>query len=87
MVLPGTYATHSRAQDFYFGDDGLLRRQDYTLDIAGGPKIANYALEIVDVDGFKIASKRRAYLCDKHYTVQRDRLLISLDISNFSVKA
>lgn len=87
VVLPSNYATHSRTQEFYFGDDGLLRRQDYTLDIAGGEKVANYAFDFVNVDGIKVASKRRAYLCDKHYKALRDRLIISLDFSNFHVVA
>src|SRR3546814_8317162 len=79
--MPEGIATHSRAQEFYFGADGLLRRQDYTLDIADGSRIANYALDIVDVDGIRIASKRRAYLCNKTYDVLRDRLIIRLDRS------
>src|SRR3546814_19347500 len=48
-VMPEGIATHSRAQEFYFGAAGLLRRQDYTLDIADGSRIATYALDIVDV--------------------------------------
>lgn len=87
VVLPSTFATHSRAQEFYFGEDMLLRRQDYTLDVAEGLNVANYALDIVDADGFKLPSKRRAYLCNKKYDVLRDRLLISLDMSNFRVTA
>lgn len=86
VVMPEGIATHSRAQEFYFGEDMLLRRQDYTIDIAGGYRIANYAHGIVDVDGLKIASKRRAYLCNKKYEVQRDRLIISLDLSNIRLK-
>lgn len=84
-VMPEGIATHSRAQEFYFGADGLLRRQDYTLDIADGSRIANYALDIVDVDGIRIASKRRAYLCNKTYDVLRDRLIIRLDLGNFQL--
>src|SRR3546814_20584808 len=83
--MPEGIATHSRAQEFYFGADGLLRRQDYTLDIADGSRIANYALDIVDVDGIRIASKRRAYLCNKTYDVLRDRLIIRLDLGNFQL--
>src|SRR3546814_15162215 len=44
-VMPEGIATHSRAQEFYFGADGLLRRQDYTLDIADGSRIANRSEE------------------------------------------
>ena len=31
--------THTREQIFCFGPDGLLRRQDYTVDILGGDRI------------------------------------------------
>jgi hypothetical protein len=84
-VLPERFATHSRAQEFYFGDDMLLRRQDYTLDIAGGFKVANYASEFVDVTGLKLPSKRRAFLCNKKYDEQSDYPLVRLDMSNFRI--
>ena len=35
-TFPDSIATHSREQDFYFGPDGLLRRRDYHVDVAGG---------------------------------------------------
>ena len=87
VVLPERFATHSRAQEFYFGDDRLLRRQDYTVDIASGFKVANYALDIVDVDGLKLPSKRRGYMCNKKYDVPGGKALMSLDMSNFRVNA
>lgn len=83
VILPSRFATHSRVQEFYFDKDMLIRRQDYTLDIADAPRIAHYALDNVDVDGFKVPTKRRAYLCNKRYEVQRDKLYISMDLSNF----
>ena len=46
VVLPPRFATHSRAQEYFFGNDGLLRRQDYRFDIATSIKIANYAQDI-----------------------------------------
>jgi hypothetical protein len=33
--FPDRIASHSKAQDFYFGEDFLLRRHDYNLEIAG----------------------------------------------------
>jgi hypothetical protein len=84
-VLPERFATHSRAQEFYFGDDMLLRRQDYTLDIAGGFKVANYASEFIDLTGLKLPSKRRAFLCNKKYDEESDLPLVRLDMSNFRI--
>ncbi|MFD4543308.1 hypothetical protein [Streptomyces bauhiniae] len=83
-VMPSRFVTHSRAQEFYFGPDLLLRRHDYTVDIAGGFRAANYASEHVEVDGLIIPGRRRAYMCDKNYRVLRDRLMIWIDFSDFS---
>ncbi len=35
-TLPPEITTHSAEQIFYFGDDGLLRRLDYTVEADGG---------------------------------------------------
>jgi hypothetical protein len=82
VVMPDRFATHSRAQEFYFGDDMLLRRQDYTLDVADGFNAANYASEVVCTSGISLATKRRAYMCNKSYRVLRDRLMIWIDMAN-----
>ena len=85
VIFPPNFASHSTVQDFYFGNDFLLRRQDYTLDIAGGHKIANYALDVARWDGLLIPTKRRAYLCDDDkYRVLYNRLFISIDFSDIS---
>jgi len=34
--FPGSIETHSLVQDFFFGEDLMLRRHDYTVNIAGG---------------------------------------------------
>lgn len=80
-VMPSRFATHSRAREFYFGPDLLLRRQDYTVDIAGGFNSANYASEHVEFDSLVLPGKRRVYMCDKNYNVLRDRLMIWIDFS------
>ncbi len=59
VKLPSNLASHSTVQDFYFGDDFLMRRQDYTLDVAGGCNVANYALNFRAFDGLFIPTKRR----------------------------
>ena len=76
VTFPSSFASHSTVQEFHFGNDFLLRRQDYTLDVAGG----NYALDVAHYDGLLIPTKRRAYLCDNNYRVLYDRLFIWIDI-------
>ena len=34
--FPGSIETHSLIQDFFFGEDLMLRRHDYSVNIAGG---------------------------------------------------
>ena len=36
VTFPDSIASHSREQVSYFGEDGLLRRHDYTVDVLGG---------------------------------------------------
>lgn len=81
--FPNGLASHSKEQDFYFGDDFLLRRHDYYLEIAGGGPVAQYVYEIVEADGFRFPTKRRAYVRGPHLKAIRDLLLISLDLTNF----
>jgi hypothetical protein len=54
-------ATHSTEQVFYFDKDGLLRRQDYNVDVLGGAPSANYASEYKEFSGLVIPTRRRVY--------------------------
>lgn len=42
VEFPPSIATHSPIQTLYVGDDGLLRRHDYNLEIAGNTPGAHY---------------------------------------------
>jgi hypothetical protein len=81
--FPDEIASHSKEQDFYFGDDFLLRRHDYHVDVAGGFPAAQYVYGIVDEDGLRFPTKRRAYLRGPDLKPIRDLLLVSIDLSNF----
>ncbi|WP_077100063.1 hypothetical protein [Mycobacterium terramassiliense] len=75
-------ASHSTEQEFYFGSDFLLRRHDYRVDVAGGFAAIQYVYDIVEADGIKLPSKRRAYRCDAHGRLLADELMVSIDISD-----
>src|ERR1700738_833903 len=45
--FPPTMATHSEVQDFYFGEDLLLRRHDYNVDVAGGFDAAQLVFDYI----------------------------------------
>src|SRR5258706_4060000 len=60
--FPDAIASHSQEQDFYFGDDFLLRRHDYHLDVAGPGPVGQDVYDIGEGGGVRFSSKRRAYV-------------------------
>ena len=59
--FPEGVPAHSREQSYYFGPDGLIRRNDYTAEVFGGwAKAAHYVWDYRDFGGFKIPTRRVA---------------------------
>ncbi|HUN97363.1 MAG TPA: hypothetical protein VMU69_14180 [Bradyrhizobium sp.] len=58
--FPGSIETHSQNQDFFFGEDLMLRRHDYSVNIAGGFAAAQLTSEYVTLQGISLPTKRRA---------------------------
>jgi len=81
--FPAEIATHSTTQEFYFGEDHLLRRHDYRVDVAGGFAAAQYTSGIVEADGIRFPSKRRAYRADPDGRPLHHALMVSIDLSDF----
>lgn len=82
VTFPDDIASHSTVQDFYFGDDYLLRRHDYHVDIAGGFAAAQYVYDIDEADRIKFPTKRRAYLRGSDGRPDHDHLMVSIDLSD-----
>lgn len=82
--FPSQYASHCDEQEFYFGSDFLLRRHDYRVDVAGSFPAAQYVDQIVEVQGLKMPTRRRAYVRGPDMRPARDLLMVAIDLSNFS---
>jgi hypothetical protein len=82
--LPGSIETHCLVQDFFFGEDFLLRRHDYTLTIAGGFAAAQLTSDYTEAGGIRLPTKRRAYARAADRQPIKDLLLVSIDIGNVS---
>jgi hypothetical protein len=80
--FPGAIATHSALQDFFFGDDLLLRRHDYNVDIAGAFDAAQLVYDYIEADGIRLPSRRRAYTRGTDSRPRLDPLMVSIDISD-----
>jgi hypothetical protein len=80
--FPGSIETHSLIQDFFFGEDLLLRRHDYSVNIAGGFPAAQLTSEYVVADGIHLPTKRRAYTRGPDRRPIADMLMVSIDLSD-----
>src|SRR3984885_3019355 len=79
--FPGSVETHSLVQDFFFGEDLLLRRHDYSVNIAGGFAAAQLTSDYVVANGIRLPSKRRAYTRGPDRRPILEMLMVSIDIS------
>jgi hypothetical protein len=77
--FPGSMETHSLVQDFFFGDDLMLRRHDYSVNIAGGFKAAQLTSNLT-VDGILLPTNRRAYTRGPDRRPILEMLMVSIDI-------
>jgi len=84
VTYPSNIASHSKQQDFYFGQDYLLRRHDYHVQASGGFAAAQYVSDFVTIHGITFPTKRRAYMRDQRLLPIRDRLMVSIDLSDIS---
>ncbi|MDQ0899543.1 MULTISPECIES: hypothetical protein [unclassified Paenibacillus] len=84
ITFPDHIASHSREQISYFGEDGLLRRHDYTVNVMGGATGANYASDYREVNGSIVPTKRRVYPQQADGQKAQEPLLVTIDISDIS---
>jgi len=76
------YALSSK-QVSYFGEDGLLRRHEYTVDIMDGARV-NYASDYREADGILVPTKRRVYAYDDRKNKIPAPLLVAIDIGDIA---
>jgi hypothetical protein len=80
--FPGSIETHSMMQDFFFGEDLMLRRHDYRVNIAGGFPAAQLTAHYVVANGIHLPTTRRAYTRGADRRPIMDMLMVSIDISD-----
>ncbi|HTF79911.1 MAG TPA: hypothetical protein VK620_37320 [Bradyrhizobium sp.] len=79
--FPGSIETHSLVQDFFFGEDLMLRRHDYSVNIAGGFAAAQLTSDYVTANGIRLPTRRRAYPRGPDRRPILEMLMVSIDIS------
>jgi hypothetical protein len=87
VIFPPHIATHSALQTFYIDKEGLIRRHDYTVDVAGRSTAAHYLSDYIEVQGIKIATKRMVYVrLEDNAPLYPEPLLVSIDLSEINLK-
>jgi hypothetical protein len=79
--FPGSVGTHSLSQEFFFGEDLLLRRHDYRVNLAGGFAASQLTSDYIEAGGIRLPARRRAYPCGPDRRPVLDMLLHAVDIS------
>lgn len=84
VTFPNNIAAHSAVQYFYFGSDYLLRRLDYTVDVAGTFHAAQLVSDFIEVDGIKLPTKRRAYKMKANGEPDLNELMVAIDFDTIA---
>jgi hypothetical protein len=82
VTFPDHIATHCRDQTFYFDQDGLLRRHDYTPEVINAGPAAHYAFDHKEFGGIMVPTKRRVYRLGEGGAVLWDIELVTIDIDS-----
>lgn len=80
VTFPDSIATHCREQIFYFGQDGLLRRHDYTAEVINAGPVAHYSSHHKEFGGIMIPTRRRVHPLGEDGAVARDIDLVTIDV-------
>ena len=84
VTFPGHVTSHTREQVSYFGNDGLLRRHEFTIDILGGAPGLYYPSDYQAFDGIAVPTKRRGYAYDAEKRKVPEPLLAAINVSEVS---
>lgn len=80
--FPAEFAAHSRSQIAYFGNDGLIRRLDYSIDVLGGIPCVDYASDYREFNGIVLPTVHEVH---SHLPNGKDgEVLFSVQIATVS---
>lgn len=83
---PESVHTHSREQTLYIDKEGLVRRLDYQVEIAGNTPASHYLYDYKDVNGIKIATRRVVYATGQENNARLDGpVIVSIDLTDIKL--
>ncbi|MGY2002648.1 hypothetical protein [Blastococcus sp. SYSU DS1024] len=85
VTYPVTMATHSREQVLHVDGDGLIRRRDYSIDVAGGLPGADVVCGHREYSGLVIPTRRVVHGRDAADRAVPGPVLVSVDLDDVTV--
>ena len=82
VTYPASIVAHTRQQTYYFDDDGLLRRIDYSVDILGGGPAVHYPSEYREFNGIMVPTRRRVYVRNPDGSPDRESVSVAIDVAS-----
>ena len=85
VTFPATIANHNAEQVFYYDDQFMQRRMDYSPDVTGSPPVAHYTHDPETFDGFVFPTRRRVLLHDAEGRADQSFAPITVDVAKVTV--
>ena len=82
---PEELEVFSKQQTIYIGGDGLLRRMDYDIEIAGNTPAAHYVHDYAEVGGIMFPTQRRIYPRQPDGSAVSESLVVSIDLDRIEL--
>jgi hypothetical protein len=87
VKFPRNIANHNPDQVFYYDDEFMQRRMDYSPDVTGSPPVAHYTHDAKTFDGFVFPTRRRVHLHDANGVADQSFAPITIDIKSVVVES
>ena len=86
VTFPQTNANHNPDQVFYYDEQLMQRRMDYSPDVTGNPPIAHYTHDPKTFDGFVFPTRRRVHRHDANGIADQSLAVITIDIETITLE-
>ena len=85
VTFPPSIATHNADQVFYYDEQFMQRRRDYSPNVAGGAPIAHYTHDQKTFEGLVFPTRRRVHLHGENGVADQGFGLITIDIDKVGI--
>jgi hypothetical protein len=85
VTFPESFPNHNCSQVFYYDDEFMQKRMDYSPDVLGSPLIAQYTHDPKNFDGFVFPTRRLVHLRDPMGVADQTFAPITIHVSGVTV--